>query len=63
MKKGLSTILLLFYSFFIYSQEVNNSSLQSDPSAERFPVFPKRTVQDFQPVIVPAACIIPYPED
>jgi hypothetical protein len=39
MKKGLSTILLLFYSFFIYSQEVNNSSLQSDPSAERFPVF------------------------
>ncbi|MFE3866791.1 gliding motility protein RemB [Flavobacterium sp. LS2P90] len=40
MKKGLSTILLLFYSFFIYSQDVNNSSLQSDPSAERFPVFP-----------------------
>lgn len=40
MKKGLSTILLLFYSFFIYSQEVNNSSLQSDPSAERFPIFP-----------------------
>jgi len=40
MKKGLSTIFLLFYSFFIYSQDVNNSSLQSDPSAERFPVFP-----------------------
>ena len=39
MKKGLSTVFLLFYSFFIYSQEVNNSSLQSDPSAERFPVF------------------------
>lgn len=40
MKKSLSTILLLFYSFFIYSQDVNNSSVQSGLSAERFPVFP-----------------------
>jgi hypothetical protein len=40
MKKSLSTVLLLFYSFFIHSQNVNNSSLQSDLSAERFPVFP-----------------------
>jgi hypothetical protein len=37
MKKGLSTLLLSFYSFFIYSQD--NSSTQSGISAERFPVF------------------------
>ena len=40
MKKSLLTILLLFYSFFIYSQDVNNSSVKSSLSAERFPVFP-----------------------
>ena len=40
MKKSLSTLLLLFYSFFIYSQDVNNSSVQSGLFAERFPVFP-----------------------
>ncbi|MFV5688703.1 gliding motility protein RemB [Flavobacterium sp. ZT3R25] len=37
MKKGLSTLLLSFYSFFIYSQDI--SSTQSSVSAERFPVF------------------------
>lgn len=40
MKKSLSAILLLFYSFFIYSQDVNNSLVKSGLSAERFPVFP-----------------------
>ncbi|TRX04226.1 capsule assembly Wzi family protein [Flavobacterium gawalongense] len=39
MKKGLSTLLLSFYSFFIYSQGINNSTVQSGMSAERFPVF------------------------
>ncbi|MFM2369447.1 MAG: hypothetical protein RL619_1753 [Bacteroidota bacterium] len=37
MKKGLSTLLLSFYSFFIYSQD--NSVTQTAISAERFPVF------------------------
>ncbi|WP_035669841.1 hypothetical protein [Flavobacterium sp. 83] len=39
MKKGLLTLLLLFYSFFIYSQDINNIENQSRLSAERFPVF------------------------
>ncbi|MFV8373722.1 gliding motility protein RemB [Flavobacterium sp. LB1P71] len=37
MKKGLSTLLLSFYSFFIYSQDYRET--QSGILAERFPVF------------------------
>ncbi|MFV5684165.1 gliding motility protein RemB [Flavobacterium sp. GB2R13] len=39
MKKGLSTLLLSFYSFFIYSQDISNNATQSGISPERFPVF------------------------
>ena len=38
MKKGLLPFLLLFYSFFTYSQQGNNNE-QSSLSVERFPVF------------------------
>jgi hypothetical protein len=39
MKKGLLSLLLLFCSYFTYSQEVNGN-IQSNFSAEKFPVFP-----------------------
>ncbi|MFV8368400.1 gliding motility protein RemB [Flavobacterium sp. LB2R40] len=39
MKKGLFTLLLLLYSFFISAQEITSVTVQSGNSAERFPVF------------------------
>lgn len=40
MKKGLLTLLLTLYVFVAIAQEVNEISIQSRISTERFPVFP-----------------------
>lgn len=40
MEKGWLTLVLSFFYFFAYSQNINNRVSQSNLSAERFPVFP-----------------------
>ena len=41
MKKGLPSLFLSLFSFFMYSQEANTIETESISSAEKFPVFAK----------------------